>query len=134
MNLEIEIPGLRIKLEYADKKQIDRTVNAVMNYVQGGKFTDVYDVAQNYVKMTDLKPSKSRVTPEVDGVKNYPDGKTKYKCFYSCGCNHTGIRWVEKTETVTYCHDCNGELLISPVLDEKGEPSHDKDFNYYMAY
>lgn len=132
MNLEIEVPGLKIKLEYAEKKHIDRTISAVMHYVQGGKFTDVYDVAQNYVEMENLKPSKRRVTQEVDGVKTYPDGKTKYKCSYNCSsCNHKGVRWILTLEDPVHCHNCNQKLKVDTSTPND---AHDEEFNYYLAY
>jgi len=132
MNLEIEIPGLKLKLEFAEKKQVDRAINAVMHYAQGGKFTDVYDVAQNYVEMENLKPSKRRVTQEVNGVKTYPDGSVKYKCSYNCSsCNHKGVRWIEALGDSVHCHNCNQKLKVDTSTPND---AHDEEFNYYLAY
>ena len=129
MNLEIEVPGLRIKLEYAEKQQVDRLINSVMNYTQGGSFTDVYDVAQQFVKKK--KEGPKNFIPEVNGVKDYGDGKLGYRTPYSCICGHKGIRYPTLEETFVHCHSCNTKLDMVPASKND---AHDKDFNYFLAY
>jgi len=132
MNLEIEIPGLKIKLEFAEKKQVDRTLLAVMHYVQGGRFEDVYDVSQTYVeKVTPNARQLKNDTLVVDGVKDYGNGKLGYKCSYRCGCGHTGVRYPTEKEEYVHCHKCNEKLPISPAtLNE----AHDEEHFYFVAY
>ena len=129
MNLEIEIPGLKIKLEYAEKQHVDRLINSVMNYAQGGSFTDVYDVAQQFVKKKREGPKN--FTPEVNGIKTYDNGKVTYKCKYNCGCGHDGVRYIIGDEEHVHCHDCNEKLKVSPATLND---AYDEDFNYYLAY
>ena len=132
MNVEVEALGFKVKLEYADKKQVDRLIVAMAKYAEGGSFTDHYDVAQSYVQMENKPPSKRRVTEEVDGVKHFPDGKVKYKCSYNCSsCNNKGVRWIEGSEDSVHCHNCNESLIVGPsTLND----AHDEDFNYFIAY
>ena len=132
MNLEIEVEGLKIKLEFAEKKQVDRTLLAVMHYVQGGRFEDVYDVSQTYVeKTTPNARAVKKATQEVDGIKDYGNGKLGYKCSYRCGCGHTGVRYPTEKEEYVHCHKCNEKLnMMASTADEL----HDEEFNYFIAY
>ena len=129
MNLEIEVPGLRIKLEYTDKKHVDRTVLAVMQYVQGKSFNDVYDVAQTYVEKTTPNTPKKFVA-EVNGIKHYPSGEKGYKCSYSCTCGNKGIRYVKEDANETECHKCKTKLTLMPAHENE---AHDDDYNYFLA-
>ena len=137
MNLEIEINGLKIKLQYADQKQIDRTILASMAYAAGGDFAEVYQVPDNKQIQTQEptaepgeKKRKSIISDE-NGVRVYKNGKTAYKCNYRCMCGHHGIRYIGDDETFVYCHECNQTLNTMPSTVDQ---AHDENYNYFLAY
>lgn len=130
MNVEIEVPGLRIKLEFTDKKHIDRTVLAVMEYAKGGSFKNVYDVAQTYTTR-DYSEKKSTFIPEINGVKTYEDGTKGYKCRYECGCGNNGTRYIKEDEVYCKCHKCKSHLTVQASTPDE---LHNEDYDYFLAY
>lgn len=129
MNLEIEVPGLKLKLEYIDKKQMDRTILAVLNFAKGGSFEEVYQATNKVEEPQEKKPKN--YTPHVNGIKTYSNGKVAYKCSYNCGCGNRGERFIAGDEEHVHCHECNGKLMVSPsTLND----AHDEDYNYFLAY
>ena len=132
MNVEIKINDLHIKLEYADKKQVDRLILAAIHHAQGGKFEDVYDVSQTYVKKTTPNArAVKKAVPEINGVKDYGNGKKGYKCAYRCTCGHKGVRYPCDKEEYVHCHKCNEKLSIMPSTPNE---AHDEEYFYFCAY
>lgn len=128
MNVEIEINDLKIKVQYTDKKHVDKLILAAVNYMNGGSFEEVY----SFVEKPKEQPKKEKkFIPEVDGVKTFKDGSQGFKTKYFCTCGHDGIKYAQLDDDYITCHSCNTKLNLSPVASDE---AHDEDFNYFLAY
>lgn len=133
MNVEITVKGITIKVQSTDRKHVDNLILAAIHFENGGKFEDVYEVKKKAEqKVISDEPKKPKnFTPEINGVKDYGNGKVTYKCGYTCMCNHTGVRYIEGHEEFVHCHRCNEKMNVMAASPNE---LHDKDFYYFLAY
>ena len=132
MNLTIAKGDFKIEVDYIDKKDFKEVLISAFNYIEKGSFIDKYESFQATNKVEEPKEKKVKnFTPEVNGIKDYGNGKLGYKCAYRCGCGHKGVRHIVGDEEHVHCHECNEKLLVSPATLND---AHDEEFNYFVAY
>ena len=133
MNVEITVKGITIKVQSTDRKHVDNLILAAINFENGGKFEDVYEVKKKAEqKVVSDEPKKPKnFTPEINGVKDYGNGRLGYRCFYRCPCGHKGVRYPTEDENHVHCHECNEKLNMTSATQDE---AHDKDYNYFVAY
>lgn len=145
MNISIETKDFKFEAAHFDRKDLDKIIVSVFQYVEGGSFVKKYAnqiKSEESVKVALLGKTEKRtdatprlvenyITP-VNGVRTHNNGGQTFKCSYSCTCGHTGVRYVDKAALVTSCHKCKTELGVFPATSKTGVP--DDEDNYFVAY
>ena len=145
MNVEIEVEGLRIKVQNTTKDHANNLLLAAIQFVHGKEFKLPYDLGQvipitpatveeiipdDMEKINPIEKDRKKVKA-VEGVKDYGNGELAYQCFYRCGCGYKGYRYIKGYEEAVHCHKCNEKLAVTEATPNE---AHDEEFNYYLAF
>lgn len=136
MNVEIEVQGLKIKVQNTTKEHANNLLLAAIQFAHGKEFKLPYDlgteeiIPENITKTNDIEKDRRKVKA-VNGIKDYGNGELAYQCHYKCGCSYSGYRYIKGIEEHVYCHKCNSKLKVT---ESTLNNAHDSDFNYYLAY
>lgn len=136
MNVEIEVDGLKIKVQNTTKEHANNLLLTAIQFVHGKEFKPPYDLATQEIipddihKINEIEKDRRKVKA-VNGIKNYGNGELAYQCSYRCECGYVGYRYIKGVEEHVNCHKCNAKLKVT---ESTPNDAHDEEFNYFLAY